>query len=192
MFKQSGAMSPRLTLIILGLMFFIPLSIAWMMYTGVIEFKPGTGVNKGRLIDPPVAAQLPDAFADLDLNERWVLVHPLPEYCDDSCQEFLVGLRQFHRALGRDSSRVALVLLAEDSQQASLADEAQKIYPEFIVIGENTGMLSQQFEELAGGAGVFVIDPLENIMMHYAPMTDANEILADMERLLRYAKTDRR
>ena len=191
MVNQKGAISPRAILVVLGLIFFVPLSIAWMMYAGIIDFRPGAGVNKGNLIQPPVAAQLPGTFAKLDLNERWILVHPLPRVCSESCLEVLVGLRQFHRALGRDSGRVGLVLLA-GQENNSVAEEAEKIYPEFNVISENTGMLSQQFEELADGDGVFIIDPLGNIMMHYPPDPDPNEILVDMERLLQYAKTDRR
>ncbi len=189
---QAGAMSPRLTLVVLGLMFFVPLTIAWLMYSGAIDYKPSSGVNHGELVEPPVPARLPEAYSSLGLIEHWSVVYPLPPECDDPCHELIIGLRQFHRALGRDAGRVRLVLLEGSMAAGSLAEEATKIYPEFNVISENTGMLLQQFSELADDGGIFVIDPLGNIMMNYPPRPDPNEILEDMERLLRYAKTDRR
>lgn len=188
--RQAGALSPKSTMILLGVLFLIPLTLAWLMYSGAIDYRPVSRVNKGMLIEPPVEAQLPEQFELPELYQHWVLVYPLPSNCGDRCREILVGLRQLHRALGRDGGRVGLVLLAGARPDEEFLEEIEKLDPVFNVISENTGKLSQQLNELAGGAGVFIIDPLGNIMMHYPPEPDPNDILADMERLLQYAKTD--
>jgi cytochrome oxidase Cu insertion factor (SCO1/SenC/PrrC family) len=188
--KQAGALSPKLILILLSLMFLIPLTLAWLMYSGVIDYRPVSHVNKGMLIEPPVKADLPEKFRHPGLYQHWVLVYPLPSSCSDPCRQILFGLRQFHRALGRDGNRVALVLLAETRPDEQFLEEIEKLDPGFNVISDNTGKLSLQLKQLADGSGIFIIDPLGNIMMNYPPEPDPNDILADMERLLQYAKTD--
>jgi hypothetical protein len=47
-------MSPRLALVVIAALFILPLLLAWLMYSGVIEFTPGTTRNHGQLVQPPV------------------------------------------------------------------------------------------------------------------------------------------
>lgn len=188
--RQTGATSPKLILSLLGLMFLVPLTLAWLMYTGAINFSPGGGVNRGELVDPPIAADVPEQFLAQGLAEHWVLAHTLPGICADACQDRLHGLRQIHKALGRDAVRVRLLLLANSELMVSDLPEMEKPDSGFTVLDSNTGKLSQQFESLGDRHGIFIIDPLGNIMMRYASETNSNDILIDMERLLQYQKTD--
>ena len=187
---QTGAISPKFTLSLLGLMFLIPLTLAWLMHNGVIDFTPGSGVNKGTLIDPPVAAQVPEDFARLGLDEHWVLAHFPGEYCDGACEERLYGLNQMLRALGRDAVRVRILLLSEPGETASELPLPEGSESVFTSINTDTIKLSQQFNSLGDTRGIFIIDPLGNIMMRYAPETTPDDMLSDMERLLQYQKTD--
>ena len=177
-------------LVTLGLMFLVPLTAAWLMHSGVIDYKPGSGVNRGELVDPPVAAEVPEEYAEEGLDRIWVLGHFPPASCDVTCQERLYGLRQLHRALGRDSIRVRVVLFGEDLDRGSVTSHADLSEQDFSFIGPNTGKLALQFESLGDRDSIFIIDPLGNIMMRYSADTDPNEILPDMERLLKYQKTD--
>jgi len=46
-------LSPRLSLIIITALFVLPLLLAWFMYTGTIEYRPGSTRNLGQLVEPP-------------------------------------------------------------------------------------------------------------------------------------------
>lgn len=183
-------MSPKLMLVILSLMFLIPLTIAWLMHSGLIDYSPVSGVNHGQLIDPPVAAELPPEYKEQGLDKLWVLAHFPSAYCEETCRERLYGLRQLHRALGRDAIRVRVVLFGELPDFDLTTSEFDLSEQDFTHIGTNAGKLSQQFTALGDKDGIFIIDPLSNIMMRYAPEMDPNDILVDMERLLKYQKTD--
>lgn len=188
--RQTGAISPKLTLALLGIMFLVPLTVAWLMYSGVIDYRPGTSVNRGILVDPPVRAEVPESFAESGLAEHWVLTYIIPPDCNDACREQLHGLGQIHRALGRDAVRVRIMLVDNGSPEGEFRERIEAPGQGFHVISENSGALIRQLDSLGDRNGTFIIDPLGNIMMRYAGETDPNDILFDMERLLQYQKTD--
>jgi hypothetical protein len=43
---------PRVALVIIAAIFILPLVAAWLMFTGVIEFRPGATRNLGQLVPP--------------------------------------------------------------------------------------------------------------------------------------------
>lgn len=180
----------KAALVLLGLIFLVPLALAWLMYTGVIDFHPRETSNLGILVDPPVEARLPDGFGQDDLERHWVLVYPLPTECAQSCREDLAGIRQVRRALGRDAERLRIValsgLVAADQHEETIED----IDPDALVVPDSSGMLSGQLKRIGDGTGAYLIDPLGNIMMHYPRGTNPDDIRRDLEHLLRYAKTD--
>lgn len=184
--------SAKATLLGLGILFLLPLVIAWLMYSGVIDYRPGETRNRGELVEPPVEAALSGEFDRQGLRGHWMLVYPVSLDCLDRCREELVGLRQVQRALGRDSERVRAALLATEDSQADILRLAREIDPGFVVLAGSADALRAQLSEIGGGRGTYVVDPLGNIMMHYHPGTDPDDIRHDLERLLKYGKTDPR
>jgi hypothetical protein len=178
------------TLMGLTLLFLTPLVVAWLMYIGVIDYRPENTRNHGTLIQPPVAARLPESFSRRDLTSHWLLIYPLSPDCGESCEADLIGLRQIGRALGKDADRIRSVLLSDGSLSDARLRELSEIDAGSIVMTDGTGMLRSQLESLGDGRGTFLIDPLGNFMMHYHADTDPNDIRLDLERLLKYAKTD--
>ena len=112
----------RLALLGLFAVFAAPPLLALVFYSGVGSwFEPGT-VNRGALLDPPRPAPegglvlvngnaLPADW----LYRRWTLVHLAADGCGSACEAALRAMRQAHRALGRNESRVQRLLLLPDA-----------------------------------------------------------------------------
>lgn len=183
--------SAKSTLLLIGAVFFLPIVLAWLMYLGLIDFGSRETSNRGTLIHPPVKLIPPDRYEELGLAQHWVLVYPLPDPCGHSCEEDLVSLGRAHRALGREGERVRIALLTDRRPAGRLGEEIERIHPAFRILVDGSRGLSGQLEDIHGGHGVYLIDPLGNAMMYYHPAADANDIRIDLARLLKYAKTDR-
>ena len=207
------SLSPRLALLIIAAMFLLPLLLAWLMYSGSLDFKPASTRNLGTLIEPPVpidwtATVLLSGEAILAakpeqgigvFDEHWVILQPVPAGCDDSCLKEVSNLRQIHRASGRQQFRIRLALLLDES---SPAEQAQKPVGHLPKISFNQGSLrhlvgstGRNQQNLSGQAGpakgVYMIDPLGNIMMYYEAGSDPNYIKQDLKRLLTWSKLDK-
>ena len=207
------SLSPRLALLIIAAMFLLPLLLAWLMYSGSLDFKPGSTRNLGTLVEPPVpidwtvtdmlsgeaklAAGLEQSIGVF--NQHWVILQPVPSDCDDSCLKNVSNLRQIHRASGRQQSRIRLALLLEESSPAEQVQSLLAVYPQFHLIQDPSGLLWEALagiqQNLSGQAGpargVYMIDPLGNIMMYYAAGSDPNYIKQDLKRLLTWSKLDK-
>lgn len=200
------SLSPRLALLIIAAMFLFPLLLAWLMYNGSPDFKPGSTRNLGTLVQPPVPI---DWSATVSLpaekhmaveaehstgvfTEHWVILQPVPAGCNDSCLKRVSYLRQIHRAAGRQALRIRLALLLEDGSSTDQAQNLMAIYPQFHLIQDPSGrlwdVLAEIQQNLAGQAkparGVYIIDPLGNIMMYYKTGSDPNHIKQDLKRLI--------
>ncbi|MFW6093251.1 MAG: hypothetical protein ACODAC_04700, partial [Pseudomonadota bacterium] len=136
--------------------------------------------NEGTLLDPPLS------MADLEIRDEagralsrgrtwWLWVVPAGP-CDAPCREALHQLRQLHALLNRDASRVRRALVAE--VRPSNADLARE-YPKLSFLSGSLAPLER---------GIYVVDPLGNVILHY-PMEDAGEpVLDDLEHLLRVSQ----
>ena len=180
---------PRRLLIGLAVLFFAPLGLSFYLYYGHSRFQPSDHVNHGELIEPvrPMpATALPlqaggASAADL-LQHKWTLLYVNIGPCTEVCRRKLYETRQVHTALDRDMGRVQRVFVAT-------ADccEAQFLpveHPDLMVVrAEEAASL---LAALPKGAGfVYIVDPLGNLMMAYAPDAPPKGLLEDMKRLLK-------
>jgi len=201
------SLSPRLALLIIAALFVLPLVLAWLTYSGLLDFKPGSTRNLGQLVEPPLSVDWSVTVThpgDADLAAEpehgsgvfegyWVVLRPVPTDCNDSCLKKITGLRQIHRASGRQQMRFHLALLLDDSSPADQSQSLLAIYPQFNLIRDPSGLMWQALGEIqlnlygqAGPArGVYIIDPLGNIMMYYEDGSDPEFIKQDLKRLLK-------
>lgn len=178
--------SSRVALLGLVSLFLLPLVIAWLMYVGVIDFRPAKTVNRGELVQPPVEVLWPEPIVKLDIETGWVLLHALPENCGELCSRDIEGLARIRRALGRDAERVRTVHLSPVPVDP---DGISEIEPGAFRLWDGSGKLPAQLQDISGN-GIYLIDPLGKIMLYYRPGSDPNDIKHDLERLLMYGKTD--
>jgi len=194
-------LSPRLSLIIITALFVLPLLLAWFMYTGTIEYRPGSTRNLGQLVEPPqpiswesieIISSIGVTAGDAvdDLAEHWVILQPLPAGCDVACIEQVTSLRQIHRAAGRNQSRVRIALLPEAAEATTLA-RLQNTYDEFRIIrSKDDALQAAMARSTDDDMATYLIDPLGNIMMVYATGADPNHLKTDLKRLLTWSKLD--
>jgi hypothetical protein len=202
-------MSPRVALVIIAALFVVPLALAWLMYTGAIEFSPHETRNRGQLVEPPVPVswsavrsvetEPSDGAATeaSNLSEHWVILRVLPGRCDEVCLADVSELRQVHRASGRQQSRIRLALL-QPAFDREMAADLLGVYPLFEVLVDRTGALTAALSRIAGEekpfadptGATYLIDPLGNIMMYYEAGSDPNDLKSDLKRLLTWSKLD--
>lgn len=194
--------SPRVALLIIASMFILPLVLAWLMYSGTIEYNPVNTRNLGSLVQPPVPLALdtlevlggPAATLE-ELDGHWVMLYALPAPCDQACLEHTAALRQVHRASGRNQSRIRVLLTGGGDIRRSVKTLLE-VYPSFSIAADDDGELAGTLARVARDSGtemegsLYLLDPLGNIMLFYAAGFDPNDLKKDLKRLLTWSKLD--
>ena len=204
---MTSKLSTRLSLLFIAALFFLPLALAWLMYTGAIDFEPSSTRNLGELVEPPVPMDWDSEvewFAPGETGEspsevmlrHWVILHVVDAPCDDACVQQITSLRQVHKAAGRNQSRIRLAVLLADGGGAT-AETVLATYPAFRLLQSPATGLTRTLSELPNtpatgeiGGSSFLVDPLGNIMMYYAAGSDPNNLKKDLKRLLTWSKLD--
>jgi hypothetical protein len=184
----------RRMLVGIALMFFAPLAVCFYLYYGHADWHPGGRVNKGELINPPrplpaLALSRPDGkISDANfLKGKWTFLYVVSGPCGKICLTRLYDTRQVRIALDRDMNRVQRVFIADaDCCDAKFMAEQ---HPDLITLSKSPAAtpLLALLPELNSGPSaprVYLIDPLGNLMMSYAPEAKAKGMLEDMKRLL--------
>jgi hypothetical protein len=194
----------RRILIGLALMFFAPLGLSFYLYYGK-SWRPGGRVNAGELIAPP--QPLPSLALPLlslgtststgggagetnpqFLKGKWTFLYVQHGRCDDECRRHLYDTRQVRLALDREMNRVQRIFIG-DSDCCDIT-ELKAAHPDLIAIrasprDEPLLSLLPKDSGAVNAHRVYLIDPLGNAMMFYAPDVKSKGMLEDMKRLLR-------
>jgi hypothetical protein len=179
----------RQVLLLIAALFFLPVALAFLLYYGGL-WMPAARVNHGELILPvrpvpklslPAVAGTWSGFAG-----KWSLVYVGAGGCDETCRKALTVIRQTRLALNNDMTRVQRVFLATGRccQLSYLAQE----HPGLIVLDATdpaAAPLLLAFPNKNAQTGVFVVDPLGNLMMRYDSREDPRGLLQDLQKLLR-------
>lgn len=177
----------------------LPVAAATLLY--LTGWRPANGGNHGELIQP--ARHIEDrALQTLDgrpvhfseLRGKWTMVYFGASSCSDACMKNLYYMRQVHAAQDDERVRVQRVfILTETNAMAELKTRLAG-YPGMQVwTGEKKALaaLAQSFGipdgRLAERQGIYLVDPLGNLMMRYAPGAEPSGMLKDLTRLLKYS-----
>jgi cytochrome oxidase Cu insertion factor (SCO1/SenC/PrrC family) len=180
--------------------FAAPVIAAWFFYLNP-QYLPSGRTNKGELIQPvvPLPAELglvtPDGsdFGRHGLAGKWTLVYLAGDECAEACLDRLVALRQIRLALGEGSLSVERLLILTDPQAGKLGAElARKLDGMQLALTNAAG--GARLLDLLGGRSaaldrIYILDPMGNLMMRYAPDAPAKDTLKDMEHLLKASKS---
>jgi len=182
-------------------LFAAPLGAAFWLYYGS-NWRPTMRTNHGELIQPVVVLPrlaLPSAIgatapapasapapAPVELRGKWslVVIGTGEAGCDADCRGTLVYARQTWLSLAELRDRVQRVLLAG----ADCCDEAY-------LLREHAGLrVAQAADAMAAKllrafpqphrGGIFIVDPLGNLMMRYDVRQDPKGLRLDLKKLL--------
>ena len=179
-------------------MFFVPLVAAFVLYYGFSGWRPAGSTAKGDLISParPLDVGVLIDPQDQPLEEgllkgKWSLVFIGDGTCDARCREALTLMRQSRLGLNDDASRVQRVFIA--TANCCNVDYLKT---------EHEGLITARAEEEGDRAflatfpsyndtpvqtagRIYIVDPLGNLMMSYAPNAPDKALLEDMRKLLK-------
>lgn len=187
----------RIQLLALAALFMGPVGLAFWMYYGG-HLIPGHKVNHGELLEPvrtlPPAVDLATpagtaAGPDL-LRRRWSLVYVTGTACGDECRVALAQLKLVRLAMDHERDRVHRVLLGS----APCCSSAEVGAPDpDLTVAYTDGTAGQRLlaslppppNQTTAVSSVYVVDPLGNLVMRFAPGGDRRGLIKDLEKLLR-------
>ena len=165
-------------------------------YTAYYLWQPEGRRNHGELIVPPrdmpaVQAQGLDGQAVplQSLRGQWLLLSVGGGACDEVCQNNLYFQRQLRETQGKDKARIDRVWLISD--QAEVPASLRPALAQATVLRVDATVLQAWLQPQAGhalGEHLYLIDPMGNWMMRFAPKMDvhgASQAKRDLDRLMR-------
>lgn len=181
---------------VLGI-FLMPLLLAFALYYGS-GWRPAGTTNKGDLVTPaiplPEAALLKADGSRTDaafLRGTWSLVYIGAGTCDEGCRSALNSMRDARLLLGKDITRVSRVFLYGGTCCDAEYFAAEQPGLSSVNVDDAAGQSLLAPFPLQDGVGVmdgkriYIVDPLGNLMMSYAPGTDPRAIYQDLKKLLK-------
>jgi cytochrome oxidase Cu insertion factor (SCO1/SenC/PrrC family) len=202
--SESGATPmprARLMLILIVVLFLLPVVAATWLY--ISGWRPeGKNLAHGELVQP--ARPMADVelysmdgtpFRLSTLHGRWVMVYLGPLPCAADCRNSLYKMQQVRLAQGRDATRVERVMIATNAGSDALREIARQ-YPGLLAVGGTRTTLQTLAREFVSSQGtaldapgrVYLIDPIGNLVMSYAPDADPSGMRKDLARLLRLSQ----
>jgi cytochrome oxidase Cu insertion factor (SCO1/SenC/PrrC family) len=186
----------RGTLLLLVLLFFTPLLLAFAIYYGS-AWRPTGRTNHGVLIEPArtlppialpqIAASIGgDSLAAADvLTGKWSLVYVGSGDCDAGCRDTLYFMRQTHLGLANLIPRVQRVFLVTSG--CCDRDYLAREQPNLITLNADDdagSSLLAQFPAERRDSTIFVVDPRGNLMLRYDAHQDPKGLRNDLKKLL--------
>lgn len=190
MIKEGVTRRSRWQAAIVFVLPFLLFGLAWFMYFSG-QWVPEGRTNKGTLLLPPsqfddlVSLENNPSFSPDLLSGRWAIIVFGDAACaNPSCQNSLYITRQVHLGLAKEANRVTRLLI---SKNKSLVSEAVKRkHPDVFWLQAKPETVEKALSVSTWPEGqYFIMDPLGNIMMNYQPEQQGNDLLRDMQKLLR-------
>jgi len=181
----------RASLLLVFALFAAPVVLAWLLFFVFPDWVPTSTVNNGTLIKPvrplPAFALTTVSGDSVDagfLQGKWTFIYLHQGACDRDCVEQLYKVRQVRLTQGKNIDRLQRLMLWD----AAGVDEAarnqlqqhfpgQVIVPVFNVDGKPPLVAER----------IYLVDPVGNLMMMYAPGDEPRGMVKDLERLLKYS-----
>jgi hypothetical protein len=158
---------------------FLTLGAAYALFYSAQQGGVWGTTNNGTFVEPPLTV------ADLGLEDdqgrqitegkTWWLWVVAPQGCGLDCSAALHQLRQLHVLLNKDADRVQRALVTLGGPAPAVMEE----YPRLKHLSGSVVALDE---------GIYVIDPIGNLVFFY-PLADAGKaVLDDLKRLLKLSQ----
>ncbi len=155
----------------------VPLLGAFWLYESSRSAAPWATINHGELMNPirsigDLRLIATDGATSMLNSGQWWLLVATTDGCSDACRMAVHELRQLHILLGRDAPRVrrGIVELGNEPIDARLNG-----YPKLVYFTGSAELSS----------GVYIVDPLGNLVLRYGYTDAGKPVLEDLKKLLR-------
>jgi len=159
-----------------------------MYYGGHIQ--PQGRSNAGVLLEPilSIADEIPDSRLISRAPDQWIMLYADDAICDVNCRKALYRMRQTRKMLGKEMDRVARVFLHGDSLPDTVFLEEQ--HAGLITLSDQSLQLLLERKQPANlsPGGLYLIDPLGNLVMYFPPELDPKRMVGDIKRLLKLSR----
>lgn len=206
----------KIKLTVLLLVTAVPIIMATLSFRTAIDSGAITATaNKGHLINPPaditalvmndqngqpVFKNFEEEIASLPEGQEyeirpWLLLYVTANECEAGCKERIHYLQQLHIALGKNIQRVRRYYLHASEQPipTDIADYFRAEFPSMGIAYSNAAALEQNMKAagvdltLSSQSYIVLVDPVGNVMMYYTDENTAEDIMTDLETLLKYS-----
>jgi hypothetical protein len=187
--SEQAAKRGRLQLAMIALVFIGPLGLAsWMYMNGALT--PEGSSNHGALLEPVINLEdvLPGSPLIALADGQWLMLYANSAQCGQECQDALYRLRQTRQMLGREMERVGRVFLHGDSSPDTVFLEGE--HPGLITMkdkGLRELLEKKRPMDLVSG-GIYLFDPLANLVMYFPPDLDPRDMVDDIKHLLKLSR----
>ena len=167
-----------------------PLMLAALMYYGGSYSAVDGGTNKGALLQPFVnlGEALPASRIHEIVEHQWLMVYSNTGLCGSECESSLLTLRQTRLMLGKEMDRVERVFLHGDTAPDTVFIEEQHTGLKTITDTGLGELLEGKRPVNLDNGGIFLIDPLGNLVMYFPPNLDPKDTVSDIKHLLRLSR----
>ncbi|MCG8370075.1 MAG: hypothetical protein MJA32_06130 [Proteobacteria bacterium] len=180
----------RVQLVLVAAVFLGPLALAAYLYFAGQGLAPEGRTNNGSLLQPIV--NLPEALPGSSLHEagegRWVLLYADSGPCEEACRNALHTLRQSRLMLGKEMDRVVRIFLHGNTLPDTvwLADEHGGLMT--LQDGSLGDLLENERPASLEPGGLYLMDPLGNLVMYFPPDLDPQAMVGDIRHLLELSR----
>jgi len=176
------------TRIKLSMIFLLPIIViaasSFVYFTGI--GMPTTTMNRGQLVIPALSVK--ETFDSVEgeastltpgTTQRWSLVYPFNDSCDEKCMDDLYFIRQVHIALGKYAGRVDRYTVAQHGVFEQAISDA---YPHITQLQTSADIASLLINNTYDKeAKYYLIDQQGFIMMSYNQDNTLKDYLTDLK-----------
>lgn len=172
----------RSTLVALFLVALAPIAGAYFLYYTVRDEGPWGTSNRGTLLAPGTSAAsmgVIEPATEAALSRHWWLVIVADGDCIDVCAVASERLRALHILLNKDAERLRRgVVLRGAAADGAFAVLRSHDPPLVRLRGDFPGMTQ----------GIYLIDPLGNVVLHYPYEQAGKPVLEDVKKLMKVSQ----
>ncbi len=179
-------------LLMLAVVFLLPFTVASTLH--LLDIRP-SGKSFGNLVIPIVELKVPTfsdvngkSFVDTKWNKIWSIVMIDSASCDQACEQNIDKLNRVHRSLYKEEERIQRILILKNDYDADRIQQLQQQYPALVILTAKDASQKAfvgQFDQLAPEGSIYLVDPLNNLMMHYPSDAEPKALRADIKKLLK-------
>lgn len=176
-----GGNPGRRQLVLIVLISVLSLGGSYSLFYSTSEGGVWGTTNQGQFVTPALTvadAGVTDATTGSSAQDEIWWVWVVVDQCDAHCDTALHQLRQLHVLLNKDASRLrrGLVLPRGVVLESTLGERYSQLH------------LLQQADPPRLSNGIYIVDPLGNLVLTYALADAGKPVLQDLKRLLKLSQ----